>query len=511
MNKRMIINLIASLIAFIVSTGINFLLTPYITDTVGGTAAYGFVGLANNIISYISIVTLALTSMSGRYITISIHEEDYKKANIYFNSVLIASILLGVIIILFSGGFIFNLELFLNIPQEIAADVKMLFTLLIGNFIVGLVGTSFSVATFSTNRLDLSSLRGIESNILRAGILVVMFMLLRPSIIYIGVATLAATAYVTISNVYYTKKLLPYISLKKKYFSFIAIREIIQSGLWNVFNRLSSILSTGLDLLITNLFVGSTQMGILSISKTLPTMILSLFAMLANVFAPQITASFAKGDMDGLKKHLFTAMKLLGVISCIPMAILIVYGKEFYQLWLPNENAELLKILSLVACVEYIFVLPLEPLWNIFTATNKIKIPAIYMFINSIFSVTIVFILLGVVEDEVLKLIVIAGVSTIFSIIRALIFLPIYGAKCVGFKWNIFYSQIFKSTMSVVIVTVIATAFRYMISVNNWIMLIVVSAITSIISIIINYFLILEKDDREFVKSIVYKSLKIPS
>ena len=72
----MIINLMASLTSFLVSAGINFFLTPYISNSVGGTAAYGFVGLANNIIQYISIITLALTSMSGRYITISIHEKN---------------------------------------------------------------------------------------------------------------------------------------------------------------------------------------------------------------------------------------------------------------------------------------------------------------------------------------------------------------------------------------------------------------------------------------------------
>ena len=504
----MVINLLASLIAFIVSTGINFLLTPYITDTVGGTAAYGFVGLANNMISYVSIITLALTSMSGRYITISIHEKNYKKANTYFNSVLIASIILGIIIIIISFMFIFNLDMFLNVPSGIETDVKLLFILLIGNFIVGLIGTSFSVSTFSTNRLDLSSLRGIESNILRAVILIVLFMNFRPSIVYIGFATLVATIYIAISNICYTKKLLPYICLKREYFSFKAIKEIVQSGLWNVFNRLSSILSTGLDLLITNLFVGSTQMGILSISKTLPTMILSLFATLANVFAPQITANFAKGDMEGLKKNLFIAMKLLGIISCIPMTLLIVYGKEFYQLWLPNENANLLQLLSLVACIEYVFVLPLEPLWNIFTTTNKIKIPAIYMFINSIFSVIIVFSLLQVVEDDILKLLIIAGISTIFSIIRATVFLPIYGAHCLGLKWNIFYSQIFKSTISVFIMVIVGWFIKLSLIVNSWIELFGVSLLISTISLIVNYFLILQKEDKVFVKLLIYNRLK---
>ena len=63
------------------------------------------------------------------------------------------------------------------------------------------------------------------------------------------------------------------------------------------------------------------------------------------------------------------------------------------------------------------------------------------MFINSIFSVIIVFSLLQVVEDDILKLLIIAVISTIFSIIRATVFLPIYGAHCLGLKWNIFYSQ----------------------------------------------------------------------
>lgn len=504
MNKRIIINLMASLTSFLVSTVTNFFLTPYITDSVGGTAAYGFVGLANNMIGYISIITLALTSMSGRYITISIHEKNNEKSNIYFNSVLCASILLGILVLIISGGLIINLNQILSIPDEIYSDVQWLFILLILNFIVGLCCTAFSVATFSRNRLDLSSLRTIESNILRAVILIMFFMFLRPSIIFIGLATLVASVYTNIFNIYYTQKLLPQIQINRHYFSAKAMLEIVKSGLWNVFNRLSSIFSTGLDLLITNLFVGSTQMGVLSISKTLPTMILSLFAMIANVFAPQITANYATGDNNKLKSTILTAMKLLGMISCIPMTVLIVYGKEFYQLWLPNENATLLHILSLAACIEYIFVLPLEPLWNLFTVANKIKVPAIYMFINSTVSVSIVFLLLGMVEDTFLKLLIIAGISTLFSIIRALIFLPLYGAYCMNVKWYTFYNQILKNTISVVLMTIISLVVKIFIGVNSWIVLILVTAIITIISLVINYYFILEKDDRKIITRMIY-------
>lgn len=46
-GKQMSINVIASLISFAVTTGINFFFTPYLTQKLG-TEAYGFIGLANN-------------------------------------------------------------------------------------------------------------------------------------------------------------------------------------------------------------------------------------------------------------------------------------------------------------------------------------------------------------------------------------------------------------------------------------------------------------------------------
>ena len=46
-NKQMSVNIIASLVSFCVTMGINFFLTPYLVDSLG-TDAYGFIGLANN-------------------------------------------------------------------------------------------------------------------------------------------------------------------------------------------------------------------------------------------------------------------------------------------------------------------------------------------------------------------------------------------------------------------------------------------------------------------------------
>ena len=56
-NKRLAINLISNIVSFIIQLAISFLITPIIVSKVGD-AAFGFVGLANNFVSYATILTI---------------------------------------------------------------------------------------------------------------------------------------------------------------------------------------------------------------------------------------------------------------------------------------------------------------------------------------------------------------------------------------------------------------------------------------------------------------------
>ena len=98
-NKQLFINLISQIIAFAVNLSINFFVTPYIVEQLG-SEAYGFIGLANNFVNYASIVTIALNSMLGRFVTINFHQGNIKKANMYYNSVLLANVILSVIMLI---------------------------------------------------------------------------------------------------------------------------------------------------------------------------------------------------------------------------------------------------------------------------------------------------------------------------------------------------------------------------------------------------------------------------
>lgn len=507
MKKQTGVNLIAQIIAFGINLAISFFLTPFIIEKVG-VEANGFVSLANNFIEYAQLITVAINSMAGRFITIKLHQNKQEEANKYFSSVFIANTIVSIILTLVSVFIILFINNLINISDSILNDVRILWAFIFANFILSLFTSVFNVSTFAKDRLDLNAFCNIKGYLIRITILLFCYIVLDVHVWYIGLALFFMGLYTFLKNIYYAKKLTPELKINKAYFDKNYILELLKSGIWNTISKLSSILSSGLDLLITNLFINATAMGVLSLSKTIPTIILSLFGTIATIFAPSLTISYANKDNNLMKKQLISSIKLLGVLSSIPLAILIGFGKEFYSLWAPSQNSVLLYTLTLINCFNLIFCLPLEPLYNIFTATNKIKTSSLALITFSTLSIFSTFIALKLVPNDVnIKMFTILGVSSFYNIIRVLTFLPMYGAKCLKLKLNTFYGVIVKNSISVILLSVIALIIKNLFNINNWITLIIACIFIVIIGLILNTLIILNKSDKQNIITLIKEKI----
>lgn len=277
-NRTVALNMIANVLSFGVSLIISFFLTPYITKNVG-TEAYGLVGLANSFINYINVITAALNSMASRFIIIELHKKNTKKANIYYSSVLIANTIFAFVLLLPAIWLIINIKI-LNISPDFLFDARMTFSIIFINFIVSLLGAFLGIVLYAKNILWKGSFRTLESNILRVFLIVVFFILFGTKIYYVVLATLVSGLYCYAFNYYYTKKYTPELRVRKKYFSFSAIKELAAAGIWNSITKLSQILLDGLDLLLSNLFINGLMTGNVSIAKTIPSLYTSLSVMI---------------------------------------------------------------------------------------------------------------------------------------------------------------------------------------------------------------------------------------
>lgn len=502
-NARLAINMIATIFSFIVTMGINFVLSPYIINTVG-KEAYGFVGLANNFISYAQLVTLALNAMAGRFITIKIHQGDSEEANKYFTSVVVANTLTAIALLIPSVLIILNLNQIINVPQEILGDVQILWGLVFLNFLIGLVLTTFNVATFVTNRLDLSSIRDIQANIIRVITLMLVFSFLTPSVWYIGLASIICTIFIGMYNIYYKIKLLPDVKFSLKYFDIRVIMELLYSGIWHVVIKLGQILSDGLDLLISNIFINPAAMGILAIAKTVPNAIFSLLCTISGVFSPQITIQYAKGNKEALIEEITKSMKFTGFFANIPLAFLIAAGSMFYKLWVPTENITLIQVVSVLTVIGIFVQGIVNPLFGVFTVTNKVKLHSFMIILIGILNACFVLILLKTTN---LNILAVAGVSSVTNILRDLLYTPIYSAHCLSISIMTFYKPIIRYIISTVIMIITFSFLTQFISLVSWGTLIVFAICCGIVGGLINYFIMFGKIERDTFNNIIIGNL----
>ncbi len=493
-SKQMTINMIASFISYFISFGISFFLSPYIVENIG-VEANGFVGLSNNFISYANLITIALNSVAGRFITIKIHQKDIEGANKYYNSVFFANIFLTAVMAIAAAVTVVYLEHFIEVPVNILADVKLLFTVMFANALVSVVTSVFSVATFATNLLYIDSLRTIESNIFRVILTVGLFMIFEPKVSFIGITALVTGVYIALFRVYYARKLLPELIINKKYYNFKTIVELISSGVWNLITRIGQLLLDGIDLLISNIFISATAMGVLSISKTIPTVITGIVGTVANIFSPDFTILYAEGKHEELVASVKQAMKIMGIICNIPIIILIVCGQPFYKIWQPTQDPLQLQILSILACMCLIISGGINCIYNIFTVVNKLKVNSLVVVASGVLNAIIVYFTLMVTD---LGVYAIAGISSVLSIFRNLFFTLPYGAKCLNQKWYEFFPDMLKPVIFVLLSSVLSLAINSVYSVEGWIGVILNGVIALFVSVIIGYFVMFNKNDKQF-------------
>ena len=504
-NQKITLNIVMNLISFAITILISLFITPWIVNTLG-SEAYGFVGLAQNFVSYASLITVALNAMSSRFVSIEIYRKDYDAANRYFTSTFFSNAMLALVMFPVFTVIVLHLEHLINVPAELLVDVKIAFAITFLQFLLNVLLSRYEIATFVTNRLYLNQKNNLISSALRLLLILGFFALLSVRISYLTLATLVGVVFTYVMNVIYTKRYLPEMKIRRKDFDFGCIKQLLSSGVWSLVNKLSTLLIDGLDLLLCNLFIGPAQMGALSLSKTIPTMFYSLRGTLDYPFVPPMTQCYANGDIDGVIRNTRMGNKILGVVLVAPIAAFCVYGTSFFRLWVPGEDASMIQILAILSLINLLASACINSVFSVFTVTNHVKIPAIATLANGVLSIVINYFLL---KHTDLGVYVIAGTSSVLGMIRNYIFTPLYGAWCLKVKKTTFYHEILTGNLCLVLNVLVGLVFYSCVSTGaTWITLILSVGIMTVLCIVINAFIVLDRSERAAMIGAVRNKLK---
>ncbi|MDR0857829.1 MAG: hypothetical protein LBN97_02235 [Oscillospiraceae bacterium] len=504
-KKRISLNLIATLVSVGVFQLTSLFVVTFVTRNIG-VEAQGFVQLAYNATSYISIITIALNSMSSRFITYAIARGENEQARQYYASVFFANIalftVLGIPLILC----IVNINKLINVSPEFLTDVRIVFSLAVASMVLSNVLSVWNAGFYAKDVIFLQNIGNAITQTISAVIVVILFLTFPPKMWYYMLSGVVVIPLMAAWAFYNKCRFFPELKIKRSLYSFAKLKEVLVSGTWNALQSVGAILLTGLDLLICNVLVGPVAMGVLALSRTIPGSLQSIGGQIAATFAPNLVIRHANGD--NCEYEISRSCKILAVFCAIPISVMFVFGKQFYGLWLPGEDARLLYLLSLPLCFNLALSVGTFPIANVFPALDKLKAQSISIIVTGVVSVVTVVALLKTTELGVYAL---AIVSPAAGLLQIICYRVPMAAKLLKLRWYKLFPGFAYSIVCTAISAAVAFGFSRLIAADTWLGLILAVVPTAVVSAGLNICAIFNRGEKLSLLASVRGALKIIS
>ena len=416
-------NLVASLTSFTVSVGVGILFVPYLIHHLGASA-YGLVPLATILTSYMAIITMGLNSAVGRYITISVEQEDDEKANRVFNTSFFGSILLTLILLGPSFWAAMHVERLLNVPPGQVSRARLLFVCTTIAFLLNEIKTPFDVASFCRNRFDLRSATTIGETLIKTLSVVIIFRYTPANLSYVGVGILLASLFSSARAVYFWRRLTPNLHVHLSGFDLSALKELTSTGGWIIVNQIGTVLFISIDLLLVNRLFGVESAGKYAAVMQWPALLRSLAWTVQAIFTPTVMKLYAKHDIGGVVHYCRTSIRTMGLLLALPIGLICGLSQPLLSVWLGPRFvpfAPLMSLMTVHLCVNLAY----HPLLNVPMATNHVRTPGLVQIVFGFFNLLLALVMAGPMH---LGLYGIAGASAIVLTLKNAVFTPIYAA-----------------------------------------------------------------------------------
>ncbi len=476
------INLIASLVSYGSAIIVNFLLTPYIIENLG-RELYSFYGMANSIVSYISIISIALNSMAAKYITVEFVRGNILKSNQYYSSIFYSNVLLSFLLTPLLILIIIFLQDILNISSSYIIEVKILFILVFCTMLMNLISSIVSSATYIKNRIDLKSYTEIGKTFLKVILYLVFFFIFKPSIVYVGIIAVLLEIYTCATQIMIKKRILPELSVNYRFFNKHLVIDSLRIGIWNSINHLGDLMLSSSDLLLSNTLISETASGIISIIKVMPSLLSGVITAINSVFLPRISRVYGKNDIEGVIDEVHLSQRVIGFISTSIVMIMIIFGGDFYNLWIPGNDIKLISELSSIDVSRMMIVGVTWPVVNLNIIMDKTKHPSLFIVFFGLFNIISMYLMISYTKLGIYSIPI---TTLVLSIAYYGFYIPIYSSKQLGVPYSTFFAPIVEMFASALIIWLVTSLIKKE-KISNWFALFLYSGLATVTSLLVSF------------------------
>ena len=497
-NKEIKLGAILSYIIIFTNMVIGVLYTPILTNKLG-QSEYGLYSLVTSIISYLTILDFgfgnAIIIYTARYRVNGEKEKQEKLHGMFFLIYTFIGIIAGIIAIAIWSN---ANNLFSNsMSVEEIEKAKILLGILTFNLVVTFPLSVFSSIITAYEKFVFSKVLNLTRIILNPIIMVILLNIGYKSVGLV-ILTTALNIITLILNFFYCKTKLN-IKLKLGKLDFSLLKEIMAYSVWVFLNSIMDKINWALDQFILGIYAGTVSVAIYSVAGNLNQMYVNFSTAISGVLLPRVTEMEEKKATDREFTDIFIRTgRLQYIVMALIMSGFVLYGREFINLlWVgPNYDesyfiACILMIPSTVPLIQNVGL-------NILQAKNKYKFRVIVLLIFAGINVII-----SIILSKTLGGIGAAMGTAISVLLGQIIFMNVFYYKKIKINIPLFWKNILKMSIPMIIVIIIAILIKQVWKINSSLILIMQILIYTIIYIILVWNKSMNYDEKNMIKKLI--------
>lgn len=332
-NKRIAKNTLVLYVRTIVVMLISLFSSRIILDALG-EKDYGTYNVIGGVVSMLSILSGALSSSISRYLTFELGHGDKKKLNQVFSTSINIQVSIAIIILIIGeilGVWFLNYKM--NIPTERLYAANWVLHCSILTFTLGLITVPFNALIIAHEKMNIFAYVSIFDAVAKLSIAYLLYISPWDRLIFYAILLV----FIPLSTLFFYSIYCNHKFAEAHYHTVHdkqLTKEMTQFAGWGFFTNSAYMFNTqGVNILI-NLFFGVSVNAARAVTVQVESVITKFVNDFMTAINPQITKSYAQGDMEGMYTLVIRGAKFSMFLFLLMSLPIILETDYILNLWL---------------------------------------------------------------------------------------------------------------------------------------------------------------------------------
>lgn len=466
-----------------------------------GVEDYGIYNIVGGVIVLFSFVNNAMSNATQRFMNFAIGTNNNDEINRVFSMSLTAHISIGLLILILGetiGLWFFNTQL--NIPPDRMYAARWVYHLTVLSFFISVIQVPYNASIIAYEKMSFYS----YVSIIEVGLKLLIVYLLKlfhfDKLILFGLLSLGVTLImISVYKIYTQRKFKP--CRYKFFWDGELYKKLMSFSGWSLFGAVANIGSNqGVNILL-NIFYGVTVNAAMGVANQVNGAVYKFVSSFQVAFKPSIIKSYAANELSLFRDLIFRTSRFSYFLLFVISLPLIITTEQVLGIWLvktPDYAVQFTQIIIIASLFDALA----SPLWTANEATGKIRNYQIFISLIVFTSLPITYVAL----KAGLSLPMVVGIKLLINA-STLIFRIFYLQKTI----NLNASKYFKDVLfKAFYVTLLSFPIPYVINkqMTGWTGLITTLSVSFVISVLVIYFIGLNKNEKKLLLNTINNFLK---